>query len=140
MELFRSFWGTFGERFRKCFGTFRICFGTLEELIDIFFGICSELLQTIFNIFSPLFRNLYKHKTVIIFFGLHYLFQETVLEPGMVVSNEPGYYENGRFGIRVENLFVVVEKETPHRFGGSSGRMDSPADPPPKGLYSYTAI
>ena len=26
---------------------------------------------------------------------------------GMIVSNEPGYYENGKFGIRIENLVVV---------------------------------
>jgi len=31
------------------------------------------------------------------------------LEPGMIVSNEPGYYRTGAFGIRVENLIVVVE-------------------------------
>ena len=37
---------------------------------------------------------------------------------GMVVSNEPGYYEDGSFGIRIENLLVVHEVNTPHRFGG----------------------
>jgi Xaa-Pro aminopeptidase len=31
------------------------------------------------------------------------------LEPGMVVSNEPGYYKPGAFGIRIENLQVVTE-------------------------------
>lgn len=31
------------------------------------------------------------------------------LEPGMILSNEPGYYREGAFGIRIENL-VVVEK------------------------------
>jgi Xaa-Pro aminopeptidase len=31
------------------------------------------------------------------------------LEPGMILSNEPGYYRPGTFGIRIENL-VVVEK------------------------------
>ena len=25
----------------------------------------------------------------------------------MIVSNEPGYYENGKFGIRIENLITV---------------------------------
>ena len=30
------------------------------------------------------------------------------LEPGMIISNEPGYYAAGRFGIRIENLLVVV--------------------------------
>ncbi|MEL7106439.1 MAG: aminopeptidase P family protein [Pseudomonadota bacterium] len=29
------------------------------------------------------------------------------LEPGMIVSNEPGYYREGAFGIRIENLVVV---------------------------------
>ena len=29
------------------------------------------------------------------------------LEPGMVVSNEPGYYETDAFGIRIENLVAV---------------------------------
>ena len=28
---------------------------------------------------------------------------------GMVLSNEPGYYETGIFGIRIENLLEVVE-------------------------------
>ncbi|ETZ07672.1 putative Xaa-Pro aminopeptidase P [Holospora obtusa F1] len=31
------------------------------------------------------------------------------LEPGMVCSNEPGYYRNGLWGIRLENLFYVKE-------------------------------
>jgi Xaa-Pro aminopeptidase len=31
------------------------------------------------------------------------------LQPGMIVSNEPGYYKAGEYGIRVENLQVVVE-------------------------------
>jgi Xaa-Pro aminopeptidase len=31
------------------------------------------------------------------------------LEPGMIVSNEPGYYKTGAYGIRIENL-VLVEK------------------------------
>jgi Xaa-Pro aminopeptidase len=33
----------------------------------------------------------------------------TMLEPGMILSNEPGYYAAGRFGIRIENLVVVRE-------------------------------
>lgn len=33
----------------------------------------------------------------------------TALAPGMIVSNEPGYYRDGEFGIRCENLCVVVE-------------------------------
>ena len=31
------------------------------------------------------------------------------LEPGMIVSNEPGYYKTGAYGIRIENLQVVTE-------------------------------
>jgi Xaa-Pro aminopeptidase len=29
------------------------------------------------------------------------------LEPGMIISNEPGYYKTGEYGIRIENLVVV---------------------------------
>ncbi|MGL4495502.1 MAG: aminopeptidase family protein P, partial [Beijerinckiaceae bacterium] len=32
------------------------------------------------------------------------------LEPGMIVSNEPGYYEEGAFGIRIENLLIVEKR------------------------------
>ena len=39
------------------------------------------------------------------------------LQVGMVVSNEPGYYEDGKFGIRLESLVHVVEKTTKFRFG-----------------------
>ncbi|WP_181707313.1 aminopeptidase P family protein [Chthonobacter rhizosphaerae] len=31
------------------------------------------------------------------------------LEPGMILSNEPGFYKEGAFGIRIENLIVVTE-------------------------------
>lgn len=33
------------------------------------------------------------------------------LEPGNVISNEPGYYKAGEYGIRIENLVVVKEAE-----------------------------
>jgi len=32
----------------------------------------------------------------------------TPLEPGMILSNEPGYYRTGAFGIRIENLITVI--------------------------------
>ncbi len=32
-----------------------------------------------------------------------------VLEPGMIVSDEPGYYREGAFGIRIENLLLTLE-------------------------------
>jgi len=38
---------------------------------------------------------------------------KAVLEPGMILSNEPGYYREGAFGIRIENLIVVKEAERP---------------------------
>ncbi|MFO1086316.1 MAG: aminopeptidase P family protein [Reyranellaceae bacterium] len=33
------------------------------------------------------------------------------LQPGMIVSNEPGYYKAGAYGIRIENLIAVREAE-----------------------------
>jgi Xaa-Pro aminopeptidase len=32
------------------------------------------------------------------------------LVAGMIISNEPGYYKAGEYGIRIENLVLVVEK------------------------------
>ena len=34
------------------------------------------------------------------------------LKPGMIISNEPGYYKTGAYGIRIENLVLVTEAET----------------------------
>jgi Xaa-Pro aminopeptidase len=42
------------------------------------------------------------------------------LEPGMILSNEPGYYREGAFGIRLENLIVVQEADVPE--GGDKER------------------
>ena len=33
------------------------------------------------------------------------------LQAGMILSNEPGYYKVGEYGIRIENLVLVVDKE-----------------------------
>lgn len=33
------------------------------------------------------------------------------LEPGMILTNEPGVYKEGKFGIRTENVMVVVKDE-----------------------------
>ena len=35
----------------------------------------------------------------------------TALQPGMIVSNEPGYYKEGGYGIRIENLQYVSEPQ-----------------------------
>ncbi|XP_040577556.1 LOW QUALITY PROTEIN: xaa-Pro aminopeptidase 1 [Lepeophtheirus salmonis] len=39
------------------------------------------------------------------------------LEKGMVLSIEPGYYEDGNFGIRIENLVQIVRADTENNFG-----------------------
>ncbi len=33
------------------------------------------------------------------------------LKPGMILSDEPGYYKSGEFGIRIENLIVVTQPQ-----------------------------
>ncbi|MFP3943292.1 MAG: aminopeptidase P family protein [Alphaproteobacteria bacterium] len=38
---------------------------------------------------------------------------DVALKPGMICSNEPGYYKTGEYGIRIENLVLVTEPETP---------------------------
>ena len=38
------------------------------------------------------------------------------LREGMVLSNEPGYYENGKFGIRIENLVTVAKHKGKFHF------------------------
>ncbi|MFN0113909.1 MAG: aminopeptidase P family protein [Paracoccaceae bacterium] len=43
-------------------------------------------------------------------------------EPGMILSNEPGYYREGEFGIRIENL-VVVEEAAPLAGGDAQRKM-----------------
>ena len=35
----------------------------------------------------------------------------TALVPGMILSNEPGYYKAGAWGIRIENLLIVEKRE-----------------------------
>ena len=39
-------------------------------------------------------------------------FNAVALKPGMILSNEPGYYKAGEYGIRIENLVVVRAVET----------------------------
>lgn len=43
------------------------------------------------------------------------------LEPGMILSNEPGYYKEGDFGIRIENLLLVTPPTIPE--GGEREMM-----------------
>jgi len=44
-------------------------------------------------------------------------YSEVALAPGNVISDEPGYYEDGKFGIRIENIIMVREVQTLHKFG-----------------------
>lgn len=44
----------------------------------------------------------------------------TGLVAGMVVSNEPGVYLDGQWGIRIENLLALREAQTAARFGGTT--------------------
>lgn len=37
---------------------------------------------------------------------------QNTFEPGMVTSNEPGFYKSGEYGIRIENLILCVEDMT----------------------------
>ena len=37
-------------------------------------------------------------------------FNKIKLEEGMILSNEPGYYREGKFGIRIENLLYIKKK------------------------------
>ncbi len=39
------------------------------------------------------------------------------LAAGNVLSIEPGFYQDGAYGIRIENLAIVREAETKHTFG-----------------------
>lgn len=38
------------------------------------------------------------------------------LEEGMFISNEPGYYEDGKFGIRLEDIIQIVKANVPYDF------------------------
>ncbi|XP_012259906.2 xaa-Pro aminopeptidase ApepP [Athalia rosae] len=42
------------------------------------------------------------------------------LQVGMFLSNEPGYYEDDKFGIRLEDIEVVVEAATPYNYKSRS--------------------
>jgi Xaa-Pro aminopeptidase len=56
------------------------------------------------------------------------------LKKGMVVSNEPGYYEDGKFGIRIENLleitYVQEEDNVAYDRGLKVGDEGFPKKPP----------
>ena len=56
------------------------------------------------------------------------------LKRGMILSNEPGYYKTGDYGIRIENLVLVIEaapvpgaEEAAQRLRDPDARPDRPA-------------
>ncbi|KAH9849039.1 Creatinase/aminopeptidase [Lenzites betulinus] len=49
--------------------------------------------------------------------GVRIAYNNTPLKPGMTVSNEPGFYKDGEYGIRIENIVIVREAQTPNNFG-----------------------
>lgn len=46
---------------------------------------------------------------------------EQALLPGMILSNEPGYYKTGEYGIRIENLVIVENRDIAGREGDWMG-------------------
>ncbi|KAK9423908.1 hypothetical protein SUNI508_03924 [Seiridium unicorne] len=49
--------------------------------------------------------------------GTRVQYSEVALAKGNVISNEPGFYEDGKFGIRIENIIMVTKAETKYSFG-----------------------
>ncbi|KAG5727471.1 hypothetical protein E4T56_gene12037 [Termitomyces sp. T112] len=49
--------------------------------------------------------------------GVRIAYNSTPLKAGMTVSNEPGYYADGRFGIRIESIVLVRDAKTLSNFG-----------------------
>jgi Xaa-Pro aminopeptidase len=50
--------------------------------------------------------------------GTRVSYTEVALSAGNVISDEPGYYQDGDFGIRIENIIMCKEVKTTHGFGG----------------------
>ena len=51
---------------------------------------------------------------------------EVILAPGMTLSNEPGVYREGSFGVRIEDIVVVTDTGADH-FGAWQTDWRSPA-------------
>ncbi|XRB25621.1 aminopeptidase P2 [Pseudoscourfieldia marina] len=116
------------EHYRNCYT--RVLQGHIA-LSDVVFptGTPGFLLDTLAR--TPLWRRGldYRHGTghgvgagLMVHEGPHGVspkaYNTTPLEVGMIVSNEPGYYEDNAFGIRIENLVWIQEASTEYRFGG----------------------
>ena len=44
----------------------------------------------------------------------NYYFQDKPLHAGMFLSDEPGYYEDGAFGIRIESIILTKDVKLKH--------------------------
>ena len=53
-----------------------------------------------------------------------------VLKYGMVVSNEPGFYEDGNFGIRIENLIAITYVKPEDNEAAEKDASDEESDAP----------
>lgn len=49
--------------------------------------------------------------------GFRINYTRNALQIGNIISNEPGYYKDGSFGIRIENMITVKEVKTKQNFG-----------------------
>ncbi|KAJ3841758.1 putative Xaa-Pro aminopeptidase P [Lentinula raphanica] len=49
--------------------------------------------------------------------GTRITYNASPLKAGMIVTNEPGFYADGKYGIRIENVLIVKEVVTPWNFG-----------------------
>ncbi|KAG1764963.1 peptidase M24, structural domain-containing protein [Suillus placidus] len=52
--------------------------------------------------------------------GTRIAYNSPSLKAGMTVSNEPGYYADGRYDIRTESVVIVGEAKTPNNFGNGN--------------------
>lgn len=49
--------------------------------------------------------------------GIHQrIMHECPLQEGMILSNEPGFYEDGKFGCRIENVVIIVKCDTKYNY------------------------
>ncbi|KAH8092155.1 peptidase, M24 family protein, partial [Phellopilus nigrolimitatus] len=51
--------------------------------------------------------------------GPHGFSSDTPLVPGHVITNEPGFYNDGKWGIRIESALLVKKVQTKHEFNGN---------------------
>jgi Xaa-Pro aminopeptidase len=49
--------------------------------------------------------------------GIRLMPDDPGLQENMFVSNEPGYYEDGKFGIRIEDIVQIVSANVGKNFG-----------------------